>query len=113
MTGREMTDQEKLETIIQTISTMAPEFKAEVLKHLGLGATGNYPNGKLDPTDQGELRLMISHSADGQIIRLDFGKPAAWIGLPKEHAVQLAVLLLEHAGAKLEAFPRQESLGDA
>jgi len=27
--------------------------------------------------------------------------------------VQLAVLLLQHAGAKLEAFPRQESLGDA
>ena len=108
-----MTDTEKLETIVQMLSTMAPEFKAEVLKHLGLGATGNYPNGKLDPTDQGELRLMISHSADGQIIRLDFGKPTAWIGLPKEHAMQLAVLLLEHAGAKLEAFPRQETLGDA
>lgn len=108
-----MTDPEKLEIIVEMVSTMAPEFKAEVLKHLGLGNTGKYPDGKLDPSDEGELRLMISHSEDNQIIRLDFGKPTAWIGLPKDHAVQLAVLLLQHAGAKLEAFPRQESLGDA
>jgi hypothetical protein len=96
-----VTDTEKLETIVQMLSTMAPEFKAEVLKHLGLADLG------------GDLKLTISHSEDNQIIRLDFGKPTAWIGLPKDHAVQLAMLLLQHAGAKLEAFPRQETLGDA
>ena len=109
-----MTDAQRIEFVAALIEMMKPEFKDSVLKELEpkLGATGKFPDGKMDPTDEGELKLMISHSADNKIIRLDFGKPTAWIGLPKEHAVQLAMLLLQHAGARFEQV-HDETLGDA
>jgi hypothetical protein len=60
-----------------------------------IGATGNYPQGKLDDTDEGELTIAITR-ADG-IVRIEFGKPVAWIAMSPEHAVGLARLLLKHA----------------
>lgn len=63
-----------------------------------LGATGRFPHGKLNEHDQGELRAAIS--SEGGMVRLDFGKPVAWLVLPPENAINLARLLLRHAGAK-------------
>ncbi len=60
-----------------------------------LGATGEFPDGKLNKDDEGELRMAVGVS-DGNVI-LDFGKPVHWLGLPKEHAIKLAKLLLEKA----------------
>ena len=61
-----------------------------------LGATGQFPRGKLDPSDEGELRLKVA--SDGPIVRIEFGKPVAWLGLYQPEAIELARLILKHAG---------------
>lgn len=65
-----------------------------------LGATGNFPQGKLDDTDQGELRLGVAYDKLNGIVRIDFGKPVAWLGLGPPEAFAFAKMLLKSAGAK-------------
>lgn len=62
------------------------------------GATASFPQGVLDDDDQGELRMGVAYDKLAGIVRLEFGKPVAWLGLPPEQAVALAQLLLKHAG---------------
>ena len=66
-------------------------------KHFKLGATGNFPRGQADPQDEGELKLALATDRANGIIRVVFGKPVAWLGLPSEEARQLAALLIEKA----------------
>jgi hypothetical protein len=63
------------------------------------GPTGKYPHGKLGPTDEGELQFGVAHDADGNV-HVNFGKPVAWFALPQEQAINLARLILGHAGVK-------------
>jgi hypothetical protein len=63
------------------------------------GATGDFPDGKLDETDEGGLAFGVGHDAQGYV-RIDFGKPVAWMAMPAAQAVELARLLLRHAGVK-------------
>ncbi len=65
-----------------------------------LGATGKFPQGKLQDDDEGELRMAIAYDKLNGIVRVEFGKPVAWLGLPPPEAIQFARLLLRHAGAK-------------
>ena len=62
-----------------------------------LGATGKYPRGMLNPQDEGELQLMISSDETTRLVRIDFGKPVAWLVMNKEESVRLAEGILEHA----------------
>jgi hypothetical protein len=64
------------------------------------GATGEFPQGKLDDTDEGALKIGVAYDKLNGIVRVEFGKPTAWIGLPPPEAIQFAQLLLRHAGAK-------------
>lgn len=57
-----------------------------------VGATGNFPEGKLDETDEGEIGFGIA-TYNNEII-ISFGeKPISWIGLTKEQALGLAEYL--------------------
>lgn len=67
------------------------------LKDFKLGATGRFPYGKADNTDEGELQLAIAADRANGIVRVVFGKPVAWIGLPTAEARQFAALLLQKA----------------
>lgn len=58
-----------------------------------LGATGNYPQGKLNEHDEGELRAGIAIQGDKIII--NFGKPIAWLAMTKQEAKTFAELLLK------------------
>jgi hypothetical protein len=60
-----------------------------------LGPTGKFPDGKMNSEDEGELRLGVSHDQDNVVIA--FGKPTAWIGLPRETAIDFAKMIVEHA----------------
>jgi hypothetical protein len=60
-----------------------------------LGATGKFPEGKIHPTDEGELKFAITHEK-GEVI-FQFGKAVAWFALPPEKAEELADLLRKHA----------------
>lgn len=64
-----------------------------------LGATGQFPDGKLNPNDQGELRFGVAKDANGNV-HVNFGKDVSWFSRPPATAVEFAKLLLRHAGAK-------------
>lgn len=54
---------------------------------------GQYPRGKLNDADEGELdvRLFV---ADGDTVVMDFGKPTPWIGMDKRQAVEFGETLI-------------------
>jgi hypothetical protein len=60
-----------------------------------LGATGDYPKGKLNADDEGGL--MVKISTEGDTVRVDFGKPIAWIGYDPDGAIEFASKLIDHA----------------
>lgn len=60
-----------------------------------LGPTGDYPQGRLSDSDEGELQLGVR--TEGSKVILAFGKSIAWVGMDALQARQLAAMLLEHA----------------
>lgn len=60
-----------------------------------LGATGEFPRGKIAPEDEGELTIAIG--AWRGIVRIDFGKRITWVGMPPEQAREMARRLIKHA----------------
>lgn len=59
------------------------------------GATGQFPEGKLMDSDEGELRILIGHK-DGKVV-IDFGTPTTWIGFTADQANDIASMLQRHA----------------
>lgn len=59
-----------------------------------LGATGEFPSGKLSPSDEGEFRYRVGSTA-GKVL-LDFGKPITWVGFDPEQADQLWRSIRDH-----------------
>jgi hypothetical protein len=65
------------------------------------GATGKYPEGKLDKSDEGELTIGIDVDIHGNV-RLEFGKPVAWLAMPPDAAISFGKLIINTA-AKVKA----------
>ena len=59
------------------------------------GATGTFSRGKMHASDEGDLRIGITHTQSEVVI--NFGKEVAWIGLEPDLAEALANLILDHA----------------
>lgn len=74
-------------------------LKKELLKneHLlqSLGATGEFPQGKLAEHDEGELQFAIG-VRDGKVV-IEFGKPVHWVGMDRHQAMQLGEMLIAKA----------------
>ena len=68
------------------------EFYGEEAK---FGATGKFPEGKLVPSDEGEIAFGITHK-NGKVV-MSFGKPVAWVGFGPAQATELAGILRKHA----------------
>jgi hypothetical protein len=60
-----------------------------------IGPTGEFPDGKLNEDDAGELQLAIGHN-NGNVI-VQFGTAVSWFALLPEGARGLAEMLLVHA----------------
>lgn len=60
-----------------------------------LGATGKFPEGKINERDEGEIAFAVGVE-DGKIV-LNFGKPVAWIGFPPDQAMELARMIRNKA----------------
>jgi len=60
-----------------------------------LGPTGEFPNGKLRSTDEGELQLAIG-TVEG-LVRVEFGTPVAWLAMSPNDARNLARSLIQMA----------------
>ena len=76
---------------IESLKTFKPWNKRE------FGATGRFPQGKLNDGDEGELRLGVAYDRLDGIVRVEFGKPVAWLGLPPPQAIQFAKMILANA----------------
>lgn len=61
------------------------------------GATGEYPRGKFNADDEGGLAIGVARQDKTVIV--NFGKPVAWLGLPKAEALAFADLIIQHAKA--------------
>lgn len=86
---RSLTDPQKLEFIAQMFAGVSPDFLQTVINNIA----------RDQAKAGGEVQLSIS--SDAKHVRLDFGRALAWFILTKEHAVQLGMLLLQHAGAEI------------
>jgi hypothetical protein len=64
------------------------------------GATGNFPMPAVDDDDEGGLRMGVAFDPVNELVRLDFGKPVAWLALPPPEAIELAKLLMRKSGVK-------------
>ena len=62
-----------------------------------LGATGDYPDGKMSDDDEGGLRMALAADRENKVVVLNFGKSIAWIGLPKQTALALGQGIIEKA----------------
>jgi hypothetical protein len=60
-----------------------------------LGATGRFPDGKLDEDDQGELMMSVSHRQG--LVYIKFGGPVTWLAMRPSDAIELAQTLIRHA----------------
>jgi hypothetical protein len=63
-----------------------------------LGATGQFPEGKLSRSNEGEIRMAIGWDEINKVVRVEFGTSITWFGLSQEEAVAMAHLLLRHVG---------------
>ena len=75
-----------------------PDALKKMRKHMefvdaALGATGRYPEGQLNPNDEGELAFAVGIE-EGKIA-LRFGKPVAWFAMNRHQALQLIASLQE------------------
>ena len=53
-----------------------------------IGPTHTFPDGKLNPSDEGGLQIAMFIDENNVII--NFNTPVAWLGLPKKEALGLA-----------------------
>jgi hypothetical protein len=60
-----------------------------------LGATGDFPRGKLNADDEGGLILAIT--VIDQTLRIEFGKPIAWLAMSRDEAIGFAELIMQRA----------------
>jgi len=74
---------------------LAPDILAEPRPQLG--ATGRYPQGKLNEHDEGEIAFAIAADPKNKKVLIDFGKPVAFIGMDKSQAIQLGQMLIAKA----------------
>jgi hypothetical protein len=67
----------------------------QLLRGPRLGPTGDYPDGRLDASDEGGLQIAIT-TYKGKVV-LAFGGPVAWVGLGPELARDVASTLQARA----------------
>lgn len=91
--------QEKLNKMFSDVlKKHAPNLEAAVKQvdaEEALGATGQFPDGKLTEKDEGELRLAIA-AVDGKVV-MTFGTPVAWVGMDPDQAQIVGEAFLKKA----------------
>ncbi len=75
------------------------EARARLLDQFLNKAQQSFQDGRLNRKDEGELAFAIATDPENQVVIIKFGKPVAWVGMPKRQALELAALLTEHAAS--------------
>jgi hypothetical protein len=76
-------------TFLATIAQVASDGE------LTLGATGEFPEGKINDTDEGELKLAVS--ARKGVVIMEFGKSIEWIGFGPDDVDEIILVLKKYA----------------
>jgi hypothetical protein len=61
------------------------------------GPTGKFPQGRIHPTDEGELRFVLITDKKRNVIVFEFGKSVKWFALDKAVARTLGNAIFERA----------------
>ena len=74
------------------------EAQAKVLHDLfgspeGLGATGEFPDGRVTDDDEGEIRFAVAADSERGLVHIDFGKPVHWMAMTPEQATEVGMLI--------------------
>lgn len=62
-----------------------------------LGATGKFPEGHLNPDDEGELSLAVAYDPRKNVVMIQFGKPVKWFAMNPEQAIEFANTIIQNA----------------
>jgi hypothetical protein len=62
-----------------------------------LGATGNFPRGKIDRLDEGEICFAIAADHKTDTVLINFGKQVVWLGMTADEAIEIANSLRDKA----------------
>ena len=73
----------------------APKELSAAMSEAMKSLMGEYPDGKLDATDQGGIA--VGFSSDPGVVKMHFPKPVAWIGFTPDQAIAMAESLIQHA----------------
>lgn len=71
--------------------------KIEEMAKESLGATGDFPDGKISEDDEGGLRLLIGIDRANQCVVVNFGQSVSWIAMPKADAEGISRAIAERA----------------
>lgn len=85
------------------------EAMAEQAAELGMGPTGDYPEGSqnaMHESDEGGLKIGVAVHPSGNVV-INFGKSVAWVGLPPEQAIAFADTIRKGAEEALKIVKRQ------
>lgn len=61
------------------------------------GPTGEFPRGKMNDADQGELKIAIGIDWSTKLIVMNFGAPVTWLALDRHQAAEIAGNLIDRA----------------
>lgn len=64
------------------------------------GPTGEYPQGKLSPDDNGEIAVTITRDDSGNVI-MRFGTPVDWLGFDRDSARDICRKIMSLIGEPL------------
>ncbi len=62
-----------------------------------LGPTGDFPEGKLNPSDEGGLNIGVAFDPSTQQVIINFGTPVRWIAMSPQQAKDFASLIISKA----------------
>lgn len=74
-----------------------------------VGATGEYPRGRLEPDDEGELQLGIAADPENGVVRVAFGKGVKWLAFSADDVGRFCALLM-HKAQEVTAYRELEIL---
>lgn len=71
------------------------ETPGDPLKDMQRKLQGEYPDGRLNPHDEGAFAVMLGHEKGKVVMR--FPSPTVWVGFTPEQAMDIAQMLITHA----------------
>ena len=76
-----------------------------------VGPTGNFPDGKINEGDRGEIKIQVGCDHVRGLVVVNFGAAVAWIAMSPEDCDNLAALLVEK-GRAIKATKSAKAGGD-